>query len=106
MRIQSGLSYELYQLDNHLINGVVDAAYQIVPNYNGLIAGVGVEYGYKEMIFVRTGYHYEDELVGSSYGTLGLGGSFSGFSLDLAYILASSTNPMNQTILMSLRWKM
>jgi len=106
LRIQSGISYVLYDVDKHLIQSVADVAYQLVPLYSGVIGGLGVEYVYKKLLFLRSGYHYENNSIGSSYSTFGVGGFFSNFSLDLAYMLANSSNPVNQSILVSLKWKM
>lgn len=106
MRIQSGVSYYLYSTHNHSVTAVADLAYQVVPSFSGVIAALGGEYAYNKMFFVRTGYHYEDALVGSSYATLGLGVTYTEFSLDLAYVIANSAAPLNQTMIVTLKWSL
>lgn len=56
----------------------------------GFMAGVGVEYSYKSLLFARGGFHYGDkEKAVPTYASLGLGVKFAGISLDVAYLTAS-----------------
>ncbi len=56
----------------------------------GFMAGLGVEYSYKSMLFARGGFHYGDkEKAVPTYASLGLGVRFLGVSLDVAYLTAS-----------------
>lgn len=56
----------------------------------GFMAGAGVEYSFKEMLFARGGFHYGDkEKAVPTYVSLGLGVRFFGVSLDVAYLTAS-----------------
>ena len=53
-------------------------------------AGFGAQYAFKNMVFVRAGYHLAtDDAVLPSFLTLGLGANYAGFSLDAAYITAN-----------------
>lgn len=56
------------------------------------MAGLGVEYGFKDIAFIRCGYHYGDSAKAvPSYASLGLGVSYVGISLNAAYLLASES---------------
>ncbi len=53
-------------------------------------AAAGVQYGFRDMVFVRGGYHYGDkESVLPSFATAGAGLKFSGFKLDFAWLTAN-----------------
>jgi hypothetical protein len=102
-RVQAGVAYRFSDKDKHSVTGVADAACQISA-YNGAAGGIGVEYTYNNLISLRTGYHFESEVIGASYATIGCGARLSGFFIDLAYMPASGNNPMRQTMIVSLKW--
>ena len=104
LRLRTGLSYSVLSSDLHKIIGVADVSYQLVQGANGLIGGAGVEYGFKDFLFLRTGYHFEQENIGASYVTSGLGVSLRGVTLDFSYLIASKNNPVNQSAAVSLGW--
>lgn len=104
LRLRTGLSYSVLSSDLHKIIGVADVSYQLVQGANGLIGGAGVEYGFKDFLFLRTGYHFEQENIGASYVTSGLGVSLRGVTLDFSYLIASKNNPVNQSVAVSLGW--
>lgn len=104
-RIRTGVSYDLVEMDLHKFNAVADLGYQLAGINSGILAGAGVEYTYKEMVSLRTGYHFETEKAGPSYASLGAGLHLFGFTLDLAYMLAPHGTPMQQTMLVSLSWE-
>ncbi len=56
-----------------------------------VMAGAGAEYSFRDMIFVRCGYHYgaPHKSVVPSYGSAGLGVKFFGVSLDAAWLFGS-----------------
>ena len=55
-----------------------------------LMAGLGLEYCVQDIVSIRAGYHYGDALKAlPSFASLGLGARFSGFKLDLSYLLAN-----------------
>ena len=61
--------------------------------------GIGAEYSYDHKFFGRVGYSHENRLKGNRrYVTLGAGFKLSIFSLDVAYTIATSTNPLDQTL--------
>lgn len=104
LRLRTGLSYRVLSSDLHKIIGVADVSYQLVQGANGLIGGAGVEYGFKDLLFFRTGYHFEQKNIGASYVTSGLGVSLRGVTLDFSYLIASKNNPVNQSAAVSLGW--
>lgn len=56
------------------------------------MAGVGAEYGFRDIAFLRAGYHYgspADALP--SFVSLGLGGKYAGVRLDASVLLLSPT---------------
>lgn len=56
----------------------------------GVTLAFGAEYSFRELIFVRGGYHYgSDDAFLPSFATLGLGFHFSGIKLSAAYLLGS-----------------
>lgn len=57
----------------------------------GVMAGLGCEYAFKDMVFARVGYHYgsASAAVLPSYGSAGLGLKFAGVCLDVAYLYGS-----------------
>lgn len=105
LRLRTGLSYRVLSSDLHKIIGVADVSYQLVQGANGLIGGAGVEYGFKDLLFFRTGYHFEQKNIGASYVTSGLGVSLRGVTLDFSYLIASKNNPVNQSAAVSLGWR-
>ena len=53
-------------------------------------AAAGVQYGFKDMLFVCAGYHLgSDDAVLPSFATVGAGVKFAGVRLDLAFITAN-----------------
>ncbi len=62
--------------------------------------GLGLEYSYNRQFFARAGYSHENKWKGNRrYVTVGAGFNLSIFSLDVAYVIAtSSTNPLDQTL--------
>lgn len=57
-----------------------------------LMAGLGVEYTFIDMVSVRGGFHYGDaEKALPTYASLGLGAKFAGIRLDAAFLTASET---------------
>ncbi len=62
--------------------------------------GLGLEYSYNRQFFGRVGYSHENKWKGNRrYVTVGAGFNLSIFSLDVAYVIATSpTNPLDQTL--------
>ncbi len=62
--------------------------------------GLGLEYSYNRQFFGRLGYSHENRWKGNRrYVTIGAGFNLSIFSLDVAYVVATSAaNPLDQTL--------
>ena len=79
-----------YRIGNPETSAVTPSVEADVLFKGGFMAGVGVEYSYKDMLFARGGFHYGDkEKAVPTYASLGLGVRFFGVSLDMAYLTAS-----------------
>jgi hypothetical protein len=102
-RLKAGAAYRLSFKETHHFTGSIDAGYQLLFGYSGIVGGLGLEYVYKQWGALRAGYHMEDETrTGSSYASIGCGIFLFGFKLDMAYMLAGSDAPMRQTMIISL----
>ncbi len=73
--------------DNHGVRLAADADYF----FSGAVtAAAGAQYSFKNMFFLRGGYHFgTNDAVLPSFATVGLGVRFFGVSLDLAYLTAN-----------------
>lgn len=71
---------------------------------------LGAEYWYAETFAVRAGYFYEHgNKGGRKYATVGVGIRYTSFSGDFSYLIPTttiSTNPLANTIRISLGWDM
>ena len=58
----------------------------------GFTAGLGAEFSFRDMLFVRAGYHAATQAaVLPSFAALGLGAKFAGARLDLAYLFGNAS---------------
>ena len=67
----------------------------------GVMAGLGCEYSFKEMIYARAGYHYGNSVnVIPSFASAGLGLKLFGAQLNVAYLFGSAVlaNSMNISV--------
>lgn len=56
----------------------------------GIMAGAGCEYSFKDMAFIRAGYHYGDSVNAvPSYASAGIGFKFFGAQINFAYLFGS-----------------
>ena len=95
--VKCGASYSMGVGSNSLLTGTLEAGYLLYAS--GIAAGLGAEYAFKDMIFVRAGYHVGDENVTiPSYASFGVGAKLFGFTLDAAYLLAGSGSPLKNTL--------
>ena len=79
-----------YRIGNPNASAVTPSVEADVLFKGGFMAGVGVEYSYRSMLFARGGFHYGDKKKAvPTYASLGLGIRFLGVSLDVAYLTAS-----------------
>jgi hypothetical protein len=69
------------------------------------IENIGMEYGYNDLFFIRTGFFNEAKSKGNrKYLTFGVGIKYSVFCIDASYILPVSTrsHPLENTLRFSL----
>ncbi len=66
-----------------------------------LITAVGVEYVYDNMIFLRTGYYYDQE-GDVKYPTFGAGLQYASYRFDFSYVAAEQGHPLSDTMRFSL----
>lgn len=75
-----------------ILDGLKAQAQADVLFSGAFMAAIGAEYGWKDMLFARAGYHLG---VGKapvpSYLSLGIGAKFYGIHLDVSYLTASKT---------------
>ena len=58
----------------------------------GVSAAFGAQYGIKDIVFLRAGYHVGTEGAPiPSYASVGLGARYAGVGLDFAYLLANAS---------------
>lgn len=85
--VKAGVFYDL-PFGSSAVNLAADFDYFLI---GGIGLGVGAQYDWNKMVFVRAGYH-----LGSgkspipSYASVGLGFRFAGFHVDASYLTASS----------------
>ena len=86
---RAGVSYGLGDASASAVTLGAEADYLFS---GGLMAGVGAEYAFKQLAFVRAGFHYGDAAKAvPTYASLGLGVHVAGLVFDAAYLLASET---------------
>ncbi|MFD2531774.1 OmpA family protein, partial [Gracilimonas halophila] len=69
------------------------------------MAGVGVEYGFKELFFARAGYYHEDPANGDrQFVSLGAGVQLAGITVDMSYLSAAAGNPVDGTLRFSVSY--
>lgn len=74
---------------NHVLDIMADADYYFSGSFS---AAAGLQYTWKQLLFVRAGYRYAPEAsVIPRHLALGLGVQFYGLRLDVSYLTASST---------------
>ena len=67
----------------------------------GVMAGLGCEYSFKDIVYARAGYHYGNSVnVIPSYASAGLGFKIFGAQLNFAYLFGSAvlSNSMNVSV--------
>lgn len=88
-----GVGYDFDFCDDHRITASLEGDYLFLQNQAGF--GIGAEYCYDDMVFVRGGYHFAGEQCYSmmpSYGSVGVGLKFFNVFLNAAYLISASEN--------------
>lgn len=85
--VTAGVYYKTGESAAGRLDVAVDADYFLSGD---LTAAAGLQYSFKNFVFLRAGYHYGSEsAVLPSFATLGLGLRYRGVSLDFAYLTAN-----------------
>lgn len=79
-------SYTVKAGESHGIGLNLDADYYFTGDF---AASFGAQYAFKDMVFVRAGYHYGGDSVLPSYASFGVGAAFKGIALNVSYLTAS-----------------
>lgn len=87
-----------------LITSWFDAPGGFAEEMEEFIQNIGIEYGYNDIFFIRTGFFNEAYSKGNrKYITFGVGVKYSMFSIDASYILpVKSRHPLENTLRFSL----
>ncbi len=84
--VRAAGDYTVTSGDNS-IKTVLDLDYFLSGNFT---AALGAQYGYKDMLFFRAGYHVGGkEAVLPSFASVGAGFKFAGVKIDVAYLTAN-----------------
>lgn len=97
--------------DKPIIND--DGSYEIVKNsrfreeLNEINIGIGIEYWYKDLFSVRTGFFREHPTKGNrQFWTVGAGLQYKVFGLDISYLTAfNQQHPLANTVRFTLQFK-
>lgn len=82
MMAKAGASYS--------VSGITASAEVDYLFSGALMAGLGAEYCYDDMVFLRAGFHYGDAAKAlPTFASVGAGFKFSGIRLNVAYITAN-----------------
>lgn len=101
--IRVGATYEWPISIKHILIGSAQFDYNFQPeDQNGFSSGMGIEYMYDKMIFLRGGYRFANDFIGYSYATMGIGANIGFASLNFTYIVAGGDDPLNKTMMMSI----
>lgn len=69
--------------ENHRLTYALSARYFTPKDAHETFISTGLEYGFKEMLFVRSGYQYANNAPDRF--TVGLGGKYERYALNLSY---------------------
>ncbi len=99
LTIGAGLGYNKEFTNNNTLNCNLDISHISGANdVSGIGGGAGLEYQYKSMLSLRTGYQFMDESVGLNYYSLGCGVKLGGLSCDFAYLMTDNSLKNNYSI--------
>lgn len=107
---QARLKKDFYDISS--INGIFKSFGDSERGFKGELEeinwGIGAEYTYNDRFSLRAGYHHESEAQGNrKYFTVGAGFRLNVMSIDAGYVIAtSSSNPLDQTMRVSLSFDM
>ncbi|MGL4412408.1 MAG: type IX secretion system outer membrane channel protein PorV [Bacteroidales bacterium] len=84
-----------YNFAEAMIKSFGDAPGGFSEELKEVMISTGLEYSYRDFIFGRVGYHYQNPTKGDfSYLSLGAGANYANFQLDLSYNHSFASNPL------------
>ncbi len=87
---KAGAGYSFDLAESHKLN--VNAEGKLLLDESEIMAGLGAEYVYNNMLKFRAGYNMGSEKAIPSYGSVGLGLQLSFVNVDAAYIFGGGEN--------------
>lgn len=104
--IKLGASHNYFKSDMHSLTSVLEMGYVLAPKDSRTFFGsLGLEYGLKDMFFVRAAYSLADDTKYiPSHFSCGLGVKVIGIGVDVAYLTAFSDSPLNNTFAINLSY--
>lgn len=100
-RLTAGAALELPLAKHHLLTGAADMNYRLLPSESRSVSGgVGLEYAYRDWVYVRGGYHWGDiEKTCGDYVGVGAGVHYKYGTVGFAYRLAMEDyDPLDKTM--------
>ncbi|MDD4656530.1 MAG: PorV/PorQ family protein [Bacteroidales bacterium] len=98
-KVGAAYDKEISDLSSLLFTGEVGMLF----SESAFIAGVGMEYAFKKMLFFRLGGHYGDEELSiPPYASVGVGANLFGVNIDLAYLMGKSDSPISNSLCVAL----
>lgn len=100
-RLNAGAALGLPLAEQHLLTAAAEINYRLLPSESRSVSGgVGVEYAFREMVYLRGGYHWGDiEKTSGDYVGLGAGLHYKYASVGFAYRIATEDyDPLDKTM--------
>lgn len=102
-KINGGIEYLKKLSDTHTFLTTSNFGYlKLTEEQKGLNAGIGLQYGFRQLIHARTGYYYTDDTIDWSHLNIGVGISAFGGAIDFAYLLTG--DGQKDRYLITLSW--
>ncbi|MGL4994116.1 MAG: type IX secretion system outer membrane channel protein PorV [Bacteroidales bacterium] len=84
-----------YNFIQAIINSFADAPAGFTEELKEIMISTGIEYNYRDFLFGRVGYHYQNRSKGDlNYLAIGAGANYANFQLDLSYNRSVADNPL------------
>ena len=100
-RLNAGAALGLPLAEHHLLTCAAEMNYRLLPSESRSVSGaVGLEYGFRDLVYLRGGYHWGDiEKTSGDYIGLGGGLHYKYASLGFAYRVAvEDYDPLDKTM--------
>ena len=90
LTIGAGVAYSEKVLQKHTIMASMDFAHMSLNDEAGFSSGIGLQYTYNDLFFLRSGYHFVDDTIGLSAFSFGTGLQIKSFAVDFSYLLSDN----------------